>query len=267
MRGSPAMLEGAFSWNDKSSEKHWRVPRNGRSQAPRCVWLRVAPVLALPHCARSCALCHSEHNGPDFNLIQWDPSPKAFDHSKTGYVLEGKHAGLTCVQCHTPQHIRAAERGTILMKDLKRTFLGLSRDCLSCHRDEHRGQLGTNCLQCHTYSEWKGAPRFNHAQARYPLTGAHALVPCMKCHPTTPEPAKFVKYVGLAFEKCSACHADPHRGAFPNACESCHNTSGWHHTQAAARFDHSKTDFPLLGKHRSEEHTSELQSPCNLVCR
>src|SRR5256885_6793445 len=23
----------------------------------------------------------------------------------------------------------------------------------------------------------------------------------------------------------------------------------------------------LLGKHRSEEHTSELQSPCNLVCR
>src|SRR5256885_9833430 len=24
---------------------------------------------------------------------------------------------------------------------------------------------------------------------------------------------------------------------------------------------------PLLGEHRSEEHTSELQSPCNLVCR
>src|SRR2546426_9309096 len=23
----------------------------------------------------------------------------------------------------------------------------------------------------------------------------------------------------------------------------------------------------LVGKHRSEEHTSELQSPCNLVCR
>src|SRR2546425_979679 len=200
---------------------------------------------------RDCARCHSEHNGPDSNLIQWDPSPKAFDHSKTGYVLEGKHAGLTCAQCHTPQHIRAAERGTILMKDLKRTFLGLSRDCLSCHADEHRGQLGTNCLQCHTYSEWKGAPRFNHAQTRYPLTGAHALVPCMKCHPTTPAPEKFVKFAGLAFEKCSACHADPHRGAFPNACDPCHNTGSWHQTQAAARFDHSKTDFPLLGKHAS----------------
>src|SRR2546426_8332950 len=24
---------------------------------------------------------------------------------------------------------------------------------------------------------------------------------------------------------------------------------------------------PCRGKHRSEEHTSELQSPCNLVCR
>src|SRR2546422_551304 len=100
-----------------------------------------ATLVAKGSTGRDCARCHSEHNGPDFNLIQWDPSPKAFDHSKTGYVLEGKHAGLTCVQCHTPQHIRAAERGTILMKDLKRTFLGLSRDCLSCHRDEHTSEL------------------------------------------------------------------------------------------------------------------------------
>src|SRR5256885_4997893 len=31
-----------------------------------------------------------------------------------------------------------------------------------------------------------------------------------------------------------------------------------------------RTFFPNedpIGKHRSEEHTSELQSPCNLVCR
>ncbi|MBI3671054.1 MAG: hypothetical protein HY237_14900 [Acidobacteria bacterium] len=199
--------------------------------------------------SQDCARCHSEHNGENFNLIQWDASPKTFDHNKTGYVLEGKHAGLACNKCHAPEHIREPERRTIRMKDLRRTFLGLSRDCLSCHVDRHRGQLLANCLECHTFAEWKGASRFNHAKARYPLTGLHAQVACLKCHPATGAPERVVKYVELAFDKCVACHTDPHRGAFPNACQSCHTTSGWKHVQMAVKFDHSKTHFPLLGKH------------------
>src|SRR5256885_8843441 len=47
------------------------------------------------------------------------------------------------------------------------------------------------------------------------------------------------------------------------------------HTKAPAQItlDLDATDDPLHGEqegrffHRSEEHTSELQSPCNLVCR
>jgi len=42
--------------------------------------------------SQECARCHSEHNGEDFPLIKWDV--KAFNHKDTGYVLEGKHAGL-----------------------------------------------------------------------------------------------------------------------------------------------------------------------------
>src|SRR2546426_9082837 len=37
--------------------------------------------------------------------------------------------------------------------------------------------------------------------------------------------------------------------------------------QVAARVDLLQVLVPGLRVHRSEEHTSELQSPCNLVCR
>lgn len=199
--------------------------------------------------SQDCARCHSEHNGEDFNLVRWEPSLSAFDHRKTGYVLEGKHAGPTCAQCHKPENIREAERRTIQVKDLRRTYLGLTSDCLSCHKDPHRGELGTNCLKCHNYVDWKDVKQFDHSKTRYPLTGAHAKVPCEKCHPVSSGPEKFVKYTGLPFERCTPCHTDPHRGRFPNACDTCHITSSWRQLLPAGRFDHSKTKYPLLGKH------------------
>src|SRR5688500_19485431 len=39
-----------------------------------------------------------------------------------------------------------------------------------------------------------------------------------------------------------------------------------HRPAAGARFAPGPAQL-ALGTHRSEEHTSELQSPCNLVCR
>src|SRR5256885_11698949 len=39
-------------------------------------------------------------------------------------------------------------------------------------------------------------------------------------------------------------------------------------TRVTRSFGHQIEPGPVLGEHaRSEEHTSELQSPCNLVCR
>ena len=196
----------------------------------------------------NCAACHSEHNGESYPLIHWQPSLKEFDHKETGYPLQGKHAGLECSQCHTPAHVQPSAKSLIKMKDLRDTFLGLSQDCTSCHQDPHKGELGANCSQCHNFVNWKAANNFDHSKTRYPLTGLHAQVPCMKCHaPETPRgPARFS---GIAFAKCSDCHGDPHRGAFAQACEACHTTSGWKKVPAGQQFDHSKTNFPLLGKH------------------
>src|SRR2546426_5101170 len=35
----------------------------------------------------------------------------------------------------------------------------------------------------------------------------------------------------------------------------------------SGRLDRPARDLTIAGRKRSEEHTSELQSPCNLVCR
>jgi len=195
-----------------------------------------------------CAKCHSEHNGEDFPLIHWLPSLKGFDHSQTGYILLGKHAGIPCEQCHTASHVSASVRPLIRMKDPNRTFLGLSQDCVACHQDPHRGQLGQNCLQCHNFVDWKAATKFDHNKTRFPLTGLHAQVTCEKCH-TPAKPGGEPRFAGIPFAKCSDCHADPHHGAFPQSCETCHTTAGWKKIPANEQFDHSKTQFPLLGKH------------------
>jgi hypothetical protein len=201
--------------------------------------------------SKDCAKCHSEHNGADFQLIHWEPSREALDHAKTGFALTGKHAGVACANCHKTENIPASARGGILVKDLQRTYLGLSRDCASCHQDEHRGQLGKDCARCHTVETWKPASLFSHAKTKYPLTGAHEKTPCAKCHVSIAGTKPYVKYTGLAFLKCSACHSDPHKGSFTAPCESCHTTTGWNRIAQLQGFDHSKTKYPLLGKHQS----------------
>ena len=204
--------------------------------------------------SQGCVRCHSEHNGEDFPLIKWDLG--TFDHKQTGYILEGKHAGVACNRCHTAQHISPSARATIKVTDLNKTFLGVSTNCVTCHQDQHNGRLGENCLQCHAYNDWKtvNVGKFDHSKTRYPLTGLHAQVTCGKCH--TPGADSKPRYTGIAFSKCSDCHSDPHRGSFTQGCQSCHNPGGWKRVSTQAvnqRFDHSTTKYPLLGKHASVE--------------
>ncbi len=203
--------------------------------------------------SKECARCHSDHNGADFPLIHWEPSREALDHTKTGFALTGKHAGLKCEQCHNPQNISEAARNGIQVKDLKRTYLGLSSACASCHVDEHRGQVGKDCARCHTVEAWKPASLFSHANAKYKLTGAHEKTACAKCHTTVTDAKPYVKYTGIPFSKCTACHTDPHKGSFAGTCESCHNTTKWLQIAQLQNFDHSKTKYPLLGKHQTVE--------------
>jgi len=206
-----------------------------------------------PGSSQECARCHSEHNGEDFPLIKWDI--KTFNHKETGYVLEGKHAGLECGKCHNPSRILSQERGAIKVKDLSRTYLGVSTACATCHEDPHKGRLGSSCQQCHNFTDWKSinVSQFDHSKTRYPLTGLHTQVQCAKCHVNGADGKP--QYTGIPFNLCSDCHKDPHHGSFgAQGCQSCHNTGGWKKISLQSvneRFDHSKTKYPLEGKHAS----------------
>ena len=80
--------------------------------------------------------CGDCHNPNDWNL--WH-----FDHARsTDFPLEGKHAGLECVACHS------APVGDSIQ---------LSKNCGACHSldDPHRGGFGDRCETCHVERSWE----------------------------------------------------------------------------------------------------------------
>ncbi len=208
---------------------------------------------------KDCASCHPDHGGRDFQMIVWDSgTPEKFDHRKTGYVLENKHAGLECKKCHAPANQKSGAAPLIKKKNKAASWLGLEQACASCHADPHHGQLGTDCAKCHTTADWKkAATAFDHARTTFPLTGEHAKVACAKCH-ESPAVAKERDPKGevvpvwkpLPHGDCVACHKDPHAGRFPGACSKCHVTTGWK-LIGGRTFNHDLTRYPLRGKHVS----------------
>jgi hypothetical protein len=195
---------------------------------------------------RSCAECHSDHNGEEFQIVVFDSVN--FDHrAVAGFPLDGKHAGITCDSCHAWRYVTLP-----LVKELhgKRThtYKGLSPACLSCHQDIHSGQFTTSCSSCHDTKGWKPASRFSHDRSRYVLTGKHKDVECKQCHNGRAEHSKAVLYRGMPFATCESCHRDPHLKKFSRRCDACHATEGWAKAKEGA-FDHQRTEFPLNGKH------------------
>ncbi len=199
---------------------------------------------------RDCKTCHVEHQGIDFALVWWGKQGRqAFDHAQTGYPLAGKHAQLDCARCHKPPSEGPGRRAG----DGPASFLGAALDCVGCHEDGHRGELGRSCASCHGQTAWKPAPGFDHAKTRWPLTGRHAAVACNRCHtPRVPDPSEPGKgqrlFRAVAGRDCASCHEDVHRARLGRNCASCHVTGGWREVRTAG-FDHGKTAYPLEGKH------------------
>ena len=199
-----------------------------------------------------CRRCHVEHKGEAAPLIRMDR--QKFDHmAQTGFALAGKHREQRCEKCHVATKIAAAARPEIKLKDPNRSFLGLRRDCLACHKDQHQGQLGSDCLRCHTMDGFKPASGFDHSNTHFPLGGLHQKQACQKCH--GPKPGQeSAQFKGLNYSGCQSCHTDPHRGAFQEvnfrgSCDSCHNTNGFKNNHPGSDFNHSLTKFLLAGKH------------------
>jgi hypothetical protein len=162
-----------------------------------------------------------------------------------GEVIEG-HAEVEkdCTKCHEPFD-RQAENGL----------------CLECHEEveadlragegfhgKSPGLAEAQCRTCHTDHKGRDADilglnpaTFDHALTDYPLHGAHVGVACESCHPAQEKHRE-------APIQCVECHRpdDPHLGRLGDDCADCHGEDTW----GDARFDHSKTEFPLEGKHQ-----------------
>lgn len=159
-----------------------------------------------------CETCHDERS--------WKVA--AFDHTRTRFVLVGRHVQVACKDCHTTPRLRDA-----------------ARECIGCHLkdDRHKARFGTACESCHNTRHW-GLWNFDHGKrTSFALDGAHASTPCERCH-TLPAPKGRVA-AALA-STCVSCHRrdDVHEGAFGGACEQCHTTGRWKQVRPrGARFD------------------------------
>ena len=176
-------------------------------------WAGLGPVVPHAQFPTDCKLCHV---GANWNTLT---SEFRFDHHKeTGVPLRGAHAEARCLRCHN-------DRGPV------RVFQ--ARGCGGCHEDLHQGKLGVQCQECHDEATWQPRGQIErHDRTRFPLTGAHVAVACLRCHPgidqgnlvpTDPE--------------CVTCHrADlagtnnpPHTPlGWTARCDRCHQPTDWH---------------------------------------
>ena len=209
--------------------------------------------------SKACFVCHNEHHGKNFQIIRFDK--KAFDHKKSGFELKGAHAKQECIACH-----KAAFISDPRLKKKASTFLGLKQECLSCHHDYHQGKLSNKCTDCHGFDSFKKAIGFDHSKTHFPLLGKHKTVACLACHKTEIVNGKKVqKFTNLPYANCTPCHKDVHENKLGQNCTQCHTEASFHFNKGMKTFDHDKTDFKLLGKHKLVEckacHKTSLTAP------
>ncbi len=201
--------------------------------------------------SNDCASCHTTE--------VFSPASK-FDHNETDYALAGKHKEVECIECHKME--------TRSGKEFQH-FTGLEfNNCNSCHDDAHLDNLGSDCKACHieeSFSSLVGLRNFNHSQTHFPLKGKHKQVDCAQCHTMNVLPERlFQDRLGTRTNDCISCHEDAHDNKFGSNCSECHNETSFRRVNMD-NFNHSRTDFKLLGKHEAVDckkcHTQSFTEP------
>jgi hypothetical protein len=198
----------------------------------------------------SCVKCHKEHLGRESKTVLFEENK--FDHIKTGFNLSGKHSSVGCEKCHSSLFRKDTALKKILEKSKRKTYLGLTQVCTSCHSDPHKDKFGQECSSCHTPDGWKKVSRFDHTRTKFPLIGKHQQTKCSKCHPSMNENDKTgnVSLIKNDFSDCKSCHQSPHKSLMNQGnCSLCHSSVGWAEVSNKL-FDHDLTRYKLTGKHK-----------------
>ena len=214
---------------------------------------------------RDCASCHGEHHGEAFrpvNALAFSlagvPDSKQFDHRLVGFAMDGAHLQLQCAECHQNADVEVLAAG-------QQRFLGLSKDCGTCHADPHGGRMQFGCGTCHSQTEFAERYVPDH-RVWLSLEGPHAAVQCRTCHETgTPTELESLNIRTRDHaRKCADCHQTPHSPAFVQgnadaasvepkaACALCHPLDFPHFKDervSVAPEQHAHGGFPLQGPH------------------
>ncbi|MDQ8155284.1 MAG: cytochrome c3 family protein [Gemmatimonadota bacterium] len=214
--------------------------------------------------AVDCAACH--------RVEGFTPSTYTVaQHGSTPYPLKGRHAEVRCALCHVASDttLRTGTRRVMRRVSLR----PVATSCSSCHAEAHQGALARSdgrgeCAGCHDERAWSPSSYTlaRHARLALPLEGAHAPLPCSRCHvpvrpvaPLASNGRALTATVPLRIEAgCASCHVDPHLGRYdagrPGApvdgCRACHDARRFvPATLAASR--HAAYGFALDGAHRA----------------
>jgi hypothetical protein len=160
-----------------------------------------------------------------------------FNHSQTGYTLDGKHGGIKCTGCHTSENL----------KDTPKV-------CVDCHTEPtmHQAVFQPTCDNCHTPQGWLPAKFNGQSFEHFGTTGfslalhqadySKQAITCASCHP------KDLQTTDI--QTCIDCHnlhnpafMSDHQQQFGAECIGCHDG-----VDRLSNFDHANF-FPLDGKH------------------
>jgi predicted CXXCH cytochrome family protein len=175
------------------------------------------------------SICLGCHDGQD-RMIN-------FDHSQTGYALEGKHGGIKCTDCHANENIKATP--TV---------------CKDCHTEPtmHQGVLDESCDTCHTPIGWLPAKLNGQSFEHFQTTGfslalhqadySKQAIACSSCHPKDLQTTDIQTCIDCHSQNDTAFMTD-HQQQFGVDCLVCHDG-----VDRLSNFDHANF-FPLNGKH------------------
>lgn len=210
------------------------------------------PTVLLSGLSKECATCHA---GPHrlaalqgscdrcHATIAFAQVPE-FDHSLTGFTLDGPHAHLAgmptsperrCGSCH------GGGTGAALTSFRTQHPAAKAVPCETCHVPTHGTFPGT-CADCHPSGQPFAEGSFAHAATGWSLDRRHSAARCGDCHPPA---GTHPRAVAASASQCADCHRDPHAGQVGATCSDCHRADQWR----VVRFDHDMTIWPLRGSH------------------
>ncbi|WP_455219930.1 hypothetical protein, partial [Kaarinaea lacus] len=184
-----------------------------------------------------------------------------FDHSSTGFTLDGQHTLIDCEKCH-----------------LGGVFDELPRQCAECH--DNIFTVGTNsnhipvfeaCDICHTTQGFESSAMttvMDHSiLVSQPCMGCHdgvtatgkppnhipTVLDCDACHNVNSWLVSSFDHSSVSGQPCISCHngidaSGKHASHIPSSetCDACHRTTAW---LPPTQVDHSEVTGPCADCH------------------